>query len=198
MRRDDRLASDAFPIDPVRIYGELRARLDRDAIVIGDGGDFVSYAGRYVDTYTPGCFIGPGPTAASARAWATRSPRRPRSPTARSCSCSATARSGSVSATSTRSPATGPTSSGIVGNNSIWGLEKHPMQMLFGYDVACDLAPETRYDKVAEDLGCHGELVREPGEIGPALDRAFAHAGPSIVNVMTDPADAYPRSSNLG
>ena len=56
-----RLASDAFPIDPVRIYGELQSRLDRDAIVIGDGGDFVSYAGRYIDTFTPGCFIGPGP-----------------------------------------------------------------------------------------------------------------------------------------
>ena len=79
----------------------------------------------------------------------------------------------------------------IVGNNSIWGLEKHPMEMLFGWDVACDLAPETRYDKVAEDLGCHGELVREPDEIGSALDRAFAHAGPSLVNVLTDPADTH-------
>jgi acetolactate synthase-1/2/3 large subunit len=33
---------------------------------------------------------------------------------------------------------------------------------------------------------------------GPALDRAFAHDGLSVVNVLTDPADAYPRSSNLG
>ncbi len=58
---EPRLASNASPIDPVRVYGELRARLARDAIVVGDGGDFVSYAGRYVDTYTPGCFLGPGP-----------------------------------------------------------------------------------------------------------------------------------------
>ena len=35
--------------------------LDRDAIVIGDGGDFVSYAGRVMDTYEPGCWLDPGP-----------------------------------------------------------------------------------------------------------------------------------------
>jgi len=46
-------------------------------------------------------------------------------------------------------------------------------------------------------LGGHGELVAEPGAIGPALDRAFATPGPSLVNVLTDPEDAYPRSSNL-
>jgi acetolactate synthase I/II/III large subunit len=46
-------------------------------------------------------------------------------------------------------------------------------------------------------LGGHGELVAEPSAIGPALDRAFATPGPSLVNVLTDPADAYPRSSNL-
>ena len=40
--------------------------------------------------------------------------------------------------------------------------------------------------------------VSEPDEIGPALDRAFATKGVSLVNVLTDPADAYPRSSNLG
>ena len=35
--------------------------LDRDAIVIGDGGDFVSYAGRVIDSYEPGCWLDPGP-----------------------------------------------------------------------------------------------------------------------------------------
>ena len=197
-RDADRLTSAAFPIDPVRIYGELRARLDRDAIVIGDGGDFVSYAGRYVDTFTPGCFIGPGPYGCLgsgmgyALAAATAHPDR---------QVVLLLGDGAIGFglgdldTLARH---GANVVGIVGNNSIWGLEKHPMQMLFGYDIACDLAPETRYDKVAEDLGGHGELVREADEIGPALDRAFAHAGPSLVNIMTDPADAYPRSSNLG
>ena len=47
-------------------------------------------------------------------------------------------------------------------------------------------------------LGGRGEIVRTPDEVGPALDRAFAAGVPYLVNVMTDPADAYPRSSNLG
>jgi acetolactate synthase-1/2/3 large subunit len=85
----------------------------------------------------------------------------------------------------------------IVGNNGIWGLEKHPMELFFGYAVAAELRPETRYDLVLEALGGHGELVQDPDELGPALDRAFATKGPSLVNVITDPADAYPRSSNL-
>ena len=85
----------------------------------------------------------------------------------------------------------------IVGNNGIWGLEKHPMQALFGYDVVAELRPGIRYDEVVDALGGHGELRAEPDEIGPALDRAFATKGVSLVNVLTDPADAYPRCSNL-
>ena len=43
------LAADADPIKPTRVYGELRRRLARDAVVICDGGDFASYAGKYVE-----------------------------------------------------------------------------------------------------------------------------------------------------
>ena len=57
----DELADDRAPLHPLRIYGELAQMLDRDAIVIGDGGDFVSYAGRVVNTYEPGCWMDPGP-----------------------------------------------------------------------------------------------------------------------------------------
>ena len=71
------------------------------------------------------------------------------------------------------------------------------MQALFGYDVVAELSPGIRYDRVVEAFGGSGELVTEPGDVGPALDRAFATPGPSLVNVLTDPDDAYPRSSNL-
>ena len=56
----------------------------------------------------------------------------------------------------------------VVGNNSAWGLEKGPMQFLYGYDVAADLAPNTRYDQVVTALGGGGEMVTDPREIGPA------------------------------
>jgi acetolactate synthase I/II/III large subunit len=86
---------------------------------------------------------------------------------------------------------------GIVGNNGIWGLEKHPMQAMYGYDVAADLQPGLRYDDVVRALGGAGETVEKASEIGPALERAFTAGVPYLVNVLTDPGDAYPRSSNL-
>ena len=85
----------------------------------------------------------------------------------------------------------------VMGNNGIWALEKHPMEFLYGYSVAADLQPECRYDQVVEALGGHGELVREPGELRPALERAFASGKPALVNVLTDPNVVYPRKSNL-
>jgi hypothetical protein len=62
----------------------------------------------------------------------------------------------------------------VMGNNGIWALEKHPMEFLYGYSVAAELRPGTRYDQVVEALGGHGELVERPGELKPALERAFA------------------------
>ena len=42
---------------------------------------------------------------------------------------------------------------GVMGNNGIWALEKHPMEFLYGYSVAAELTPGTRYDKLVEALG---------------------------------------------
>jgi acetolactate synthase-1/2/3 large subunit len=86
----------------------------------------------------------------------------------------------------------------VVGNNGIWGLEKHPMQAIYGYDVAADLQPGCRYDQVVAALGGAGELVTSAADLGPALDRGFASGVPYVVNVLTDPTDQYPRTSNLG
>ena len=83
----------------------------------------------------------------------------------------------------------------VVGNNGIWGLEKHPMNAMYGYDVAADLQPECRYDQVVAALGGAGELVTEPAGIAPALRRAFTSGVPYLVNVITDPQIAYPRST---
>ena len=58
---EEQFADDRSPLHPMRLYRELAGVLDRDAILIGDGGDFVSYAGRVVDTYEPGCWLDPGP-----------------------------------------------------------------------------------------------------------------------------------------
>ena len=193
----DALGADTMPIRPSRVYGELLPRLDRDAVVIGDGGDFVSYAGKYVDTYTPGCFLDPGPYGClgmgTGYALAAGLAARGRQVVVLYGDGAIGFSLGDLD-TLVRF---GVDVVAVVGNNGIWGLEKHPMQLFYGYDVVADLRPGTRYDEVVTALGGHGELVEVPGEIGPALDRAFATPGLSLVNVLTDPTDAYPRSSNL-
>jgi acetolactate synthase-1/2/3 large subunit len=71
------------------------------------------------------------------------------------------------------------------------------MKFLYGYSLAAERRPETPYNEVVEALGCHGELVREPAELRPALERAYASGKPALVNVLTDPEVVYPRRANL-
>jgi acetolactate synthase-1/2/3 large subunit len=200
LRADDdaTLESDADPIRPGRIYGELARRLDRDAIVIGDGGDFVSYAGKLVDTFTPGCFLDPGPYGCLGTGPGYALGAALGRPGRQLVLLLGDGAAGfSLGDWDTLARHRIPVV-GIVGNNSCWGLEKHPMQSVFGYHVVAELADRTRYDEAVAALGCHAELVEHPDDIGPALDRAFAAGGPALVNVLTDPEDQYPRRSNLG
>jgi acetolactate synthase-1/2/3 large subunit len=191
--RDD----DRAPLHPMRLYAELATVLDRDAIVIGDGGDFVSYAGRVVDSYAPGCWLDPGPFGClgSGPGYALAAKlARPDRQVVLLLGDGAFGFSGMEWDTLARH---GVHVVGVMGNNGIWALEKHPMEFLYGYSVAAELRPETRYDTVVEALGGHGELVREPGELRPALERAMEASGPALVNVLTDPTVVYPRKSNL-
>jgi acetolactate synthase I/II/III large subunit len=185
------------PIRPTRLYGELRRRLDRDAIVIGDGGDFVSYAGKLVDSYVPGTFLDPGPYGCLGMGPGYALAAGLAHPDRQVVLLLGDGAAGFSLGDFEALVRHGVDLVAIVGNNGIWGLEKHPMQALFGYDVVAELRPGVRYDEVVTAFGGHGELVSAPDEIGPALDRAFATPGVSLVNVLTDPADAYPRSSNL-
>jgi acetolactate synthase I/II/III large subunit len=185
------------PLHPMRLYAELGAALDRDAIVIGDGGDYVSYAGRVIDSYQPGCWLDPGPFGClgTGPGYALAAKlAHPERQVVLLIGDGAFGFSGMEFDTLARH---GVNIVGVMGNNGIWGLEKHPMEFLYGYSVAADLRPETRYDEVVAALGGHGELVRSADEMRPALDRAFASGKPALVNVLTDPSVAYPRKSNL-
>jgi acetolactate synthase-1/2/3 large subunit len=191
------LAADADPNKPTRIYGELVRRLARDAVVICDGGDFASYAGKYVEVFTPGCWLDTGPYGCLGNGPGYAAAARVARPSSQVVVLLGDGAAGFSLMEADTLVRHGLGVVMVVGNNGIWGLEKHPMQALFGYDVVAELSPGIRYDRVIEALGGHGELVTEPGDLGPALDRAFTHNGVSLVNVLTDPADAYPRSSNL-
>jgi acetolactate synthase I/II/III large subunit len=194
--RED-FSDERAPLHPMRLYAGLAEQLDRDAIVIGDGGDFVSYAGRVIETYEPGCWMDPGPFgclgAGPGQAIGAACAR----PGRQICLLLGDGAFGFSGLEFDSLARHGLPVVGVVGNNGIWALEKHPMEYLYGYSVAADLRPETHYERIAEALGCHAELVRTPAELAPALERAFSCGGPALVNVLTDPEVVYPRKAVL-
>jgi acetolactate synthase-1/2/3 large subunit len=192
------LQADQDPIKPTRVFGELARRLDSDAVVVCDGGDFASYAGKYLDAARPGCWLDTGPYGCLGNGPGYAMAARLARPDSQVVAILGDGAAGFSLMDVDSMVRHDLPAVMVVGNNGIWGLEKHPMKAMYGYDVACDLQPETRYDSVVAALGGAGETVSAPGEIGPALDRAFESDVPYLVNVITDPADVYPRSGPLG
>ena len=191
------LGDDRIPVHPMRVYAELAQLLDHDTIVVIDAGDFGSYAGRVIDSYLPGCWLDSGPFGClgSGPGYALAAKlARPDRQVVLLQGDGAFGFSGMEWDTLVRH---GVPVVSVIGNNGIWGLEKHPMEALYGYSVVAELRPGTRYDEVVRALGGHGELVSTPAELRPALERAFASGLPAVVNVLTDPTVAYPRRSNL-
>ena len=189
------LTAEADPIHPARIYGELVPRLADDSVVIGDGGDFVSFAGKYVEPKRPGGWLDPGPYGCLGAGLGAAIAARIARPSAQVTLLLGDGAAGfSLMDVDTLVRHDLPVVM-VMGNNSAWGLEKGPMQMLYGYDVVADLAPRTPYDAVVTALGGAGETVTDPKQIGPALDRAYAAGVPYLVNVITDVDAAYPRAT---
>jgi acetolactate synthase-1/2/3 large subunit len=196
-RDAEAMLADSDPIRPARVYGELRKVLDADAVTIGDGGDFVSYAGKYLEPSTPGSWLDPGPYGCLGTGMGYAMGARVTYPDRQVCVLMGDGAAGfSLMDVESLARQKLPVVI-VVGNNGIWGLEKHPMQAMYGYDVAADLQPGLRYDEVVRALGGAGETVAQPDQLAPALHRAFESGVPYLVNVLTDPSDAYPRSANL-
>jgi acetolactate synthase-1/2/3 large subunit len=191
------LTDDRAPLHPVRIYAELDDLLDRNAIVIGDGGDFVSYAGRFIQTYEPGAWMDPGPYGCLGAGPGQAIGAAKAKPDRQICLLLGDGAFGFSGMEFDTMARHGLPVVGIIGNNGIWALEHHPMKFLYGYSMAAELRPATRYDQIAEALGCHSELVTKPDELRPALERAFGAGGPALVNVLTDPEVVYPRKAVL-
>jgi acetolactate synthase I/II/III large subunit len=191
------LTDNRSPLHPMRVYGELSQVLDRNAVVIGDGGDFVSFAGRMIDTYEPGCWMDPGPYGCLGSGPGAALAAKIAHPDRQVCLLLGDGAFGFAGMEFDTFVRHGVPVVGVMGNNGIWALEKHPMEFLYGYSVAAELQPGCRYDEVVRALGGHGELVERPDDLRPALERAFASGKPALVNVLTDPDVVYPRKANL-
>ncbi|TMB47692.1 MAG: acetolactate synthase [Chloroflexi bacterium] len=197
-RRDQAMAeTDTSPIHPARLVAEVDRFSDPDAILVGDGGDFVSFAGRLIERRQPGLWLDPGPFGCLGSGPGYAMAAKLAHPDRQVILLSGDGAFGFGAMEFDTLVRHQIPVVCVVGNNGIWGLEKHPMETMLGVSIATDLGHATRYDKLVQALGGHGELVERPDEIRPALERAFKSGLPACVNVMCDPAVEYPRSSVL-
>jgi acetolactate synthase-1/2/3 large subunit len=182
------LRREQAPIHPYRLAAEIARLLPADAIVAADGGETASWmdmvaqmrgGGRWMSHGYLGC-LGTGmPFAIAAKV---AHPERP---------VLCIVGDGSVGlnfAEFDTMARHGLPIVVVVNNDQIWGMSAHGQDLIYGPGkrVVTELAA-TRYDLAAAGFGCHAEHVVEPGELRPALERAFASGKPACVNVMTDP-----------
>jgi acetolactate synthase-1/2/3 large subunit len=80
----------------------------------------------------------------------------------------------------------------VLWNNSSWGPSFEQMPILKGRTDPFDMIPGIRYDRIFAELGCHGEHVERPGDLRPALERAFNSGKPAVVNVVGDKRIGHP------
>lgn len=183
------LNSDAVPIHPLRLAREINEFIRADTIFIADGGDVVTMAAGVVRTCRPGNWLDPGPLgtlgvgapfAIAAKA------ARPRDEVVILFGDGAFGLTGFDYDTLVRfdMPVIG-----VVANNASWNQVRYVQVAKYGAgrgSVASLLSP-LRYDRIVEAMGGYGELVTDPSQIRPALDRARDSGKPACINVMVDP-----------
>ena len=181
--------SDAVPIHPLRLAKEINDFLTEDSIFIGDGGDVVTISASVVQTRRPGQWLDPGPlgTLGVGMPFAIAAKVAfPKKEAFVLFGDGAFGLNGFEFDTALRFSL--PVVS-VVGNNAAWNQIRYGQIAKYGAargDLA-NLLAATRYDRVVEALGGHGEHVTEAKDIRPALERARAAGKASCVNVMIDP-----------
>ena len=191
------MSSDATPIHPMRLCRELRDVLDHDAYMVGDGGDIVSYGGRVLHAWEPGHWLDAGPmgTLGAGPGFAIAAKlAHPEQQVALLLGDGSFGLNGMEFETMVRHKLA---IVGVIGNDGQWATIKHPQKAMLGHSTGSDLAPGIRYDRMVEAFGGHGELVKRPEQIRPALERAFASGKPACVNVLTDPDVVYNRMTQV-
>ncbi len=180
------LTSGEVPIDPMRLCREIADYIATDdhMIVIGDGGDIVAQSSKVLKVPEHGTWMDPGPLGTLGVGMPFALAAQLSNPDKRVMIIYGDGSFGLNGFEFDTAVRFGLPIVGVVGNDAAWGQMMRPQAMLYGSDrlVATELN-YTRYDKVVEALGGHGEHVVKPDDIAPALERAFASGLPALVNV---------------
>jgi thiamine pyrophosphate-dependent acetolactate synthase large subunit-like protein len=174
-----RLSNDNTPIHPLRLCKEVRDYLDRDAVLVVDGQEILNYGRQSIPTFEPGHRLNSGPFGTMGVGLPFGLGAKAAKPDKQVLVLHGDGSFGlNAMELDTAARWKLPVVT-VVSLNGGWTVDPD------GNKPGRDLG-YTRYDKMAEALGCHAEYVEEPSQIRPALDRAFKSGLPALVNVKTD------------
>src|SRR5918996_747155 len=191
------MESDAVPIHPQRFAREIRDFLDPDAVVVGDGGDIVGLSASIIHAHAPGHWLDPGPFGCLGVGPSFAMAAKLAKPDKQVMIVYGDGSFGLNAMEYESAIRQDIPFVGVIGNDGAWGQIRVAQEALYGSAPASVLSREAGYHRMVEGLGGHGELVTEPGEIRPALGRAFESGVPACVNVLVDPS-LMRRASYLG
>ncbi len=192
----DQLNSDEVPVDPLRMAREIRDFIDEDTILIGDGGDIVAQSAKVVPVYKENCWMDPGPLGTLGVGMPFALAAQASFPDKKVLIIYGDGSFGLNGFEFDTAIRFNLPIVGIVGNDAAWGQMMRPQAGIYGADrlVATELL-YTRYDKIVEAMGGHGEYCEKPDEIRPALERAFASGKPACINVKIRKDIGAPKGS---
>ena len=194
---DELASTDQSPLSHYRWASEIARVVTRDTIVVGDGGDVVNCAAKFVPVDRPGQWLDPGPLGCLGVGPSFALAAKLLRPDQRVLLVSGDGAFGLngmelETAVRFKLPFTC-----VIGNDGGWGQIRSPQVSFFGESrtVATSL-PTTRYDRMVEALGGRGAYVTDPRDMGRALEQALASDEVWCINVVLDP-EAYRKSGQV-
>ena len=176
---DKQMRTDQVPIHPLRLCKEVRDFLRRDAVLVVDGQEILNYGRQSIPTFAPGHRLNSGPFGCMGVGLPFGIGAKVAHPDAQVVVLHGDGSYGINAMEIDTAVRHGIPVLVVISNNGGWTAD--PQRSKPGRTLGF-----TRYDKVAQDFGAHGEYVEKPHEIRPALERAWASGKPAVVNVVTD------------
>jgi acetolactate synthase-1/2/3 large subunit len=194
---DAETASDAVPISHYRWARDIASVITPETIVVGDGGDVVGCASKFVPVTEPGQWLDPGPFGCLGVGPSFAIASKLLHPDRRVLLIAGDGAFGLNGMEMETAVRFGLPMTVIIGNDGGWGQIRNPQLSFFGAERAVGTSlPFTRFDLMVEALGGKGMHVTEPGEIRPALEKALGSNDVWCINVPLDPA-AYRRTGQV-
>ena len=178
----DKATGDA-PMHPLDVFTGLESLIDRDTVIILDGGDYVQWGRSYLKARKPGHFIRLGPLSHLGAGIPYGMAAKLALPESKVLVFIGDGAFGFYAMEYDTCIRHNLPITTVMGNDSTWGIDQTFQLAYFNRAVATDLR-DVRYDRVVEAMGGYAEYVEKPDEVAPAVERALASGRPSLVNAI--------------